>query len=390
MKKRILTTLIGAAVLAAASCAPGEDAIPEAAPAPQPAALPEEAPAPQPGPGQAASPNAVLEKRIRAAIRQTERRDLLTTHGFWTVFHGILGLGPSVTLLDPATGARVKALDYVADGKRVRGLRFVPTQFGLDVETRPGTFISQGHQDQFVAEMVQWDVPLDRKFRVAGRDYTFGDFVKHSKARASVTANQELEWALLILAEHEGTDAVWTNGAGEQVRLEDLVRRELGRPLNTASCGGTHRLFGLTWAYHLHLQRGGKKEGVWEAVAEGIEEGKKRARRLQNSDGSFSTEWFRGRGNARDPGLRLNTTGHIFEWLALALTDTELHEPWVQEAANALSLMILEAQTGPVEGGSLYHAVHGLLIYSRRMFGAEKLGPLAPPVRLLPGAQNAK
>ena len=33
-----------------------------------------------------------------------------------------------------------------------------------------------------------------------------------------------------------------------------------------------------------------------------------------------------------------------------------------------------------VDGGSLYHAVHGLLIYHARVFGAEKLGPLAPEV----------
>ena len=34
-----------------------------------------------------------------------------------------------------------------------RGLRFIPTRDGLDVETAPGAFIAQGHNDQFVAEM---------------------------------------------------------------------------------------------------------------------------------------------------------------------------------------------------------------------------------------------
>ena len=108
------------------------------------------------------APRDPLEQRIDAAIAQVQRRDLLTTNGFWTVFHGILGLGPTVPLLNPATGERINALDYVFSGGEVRGMRFVPTADGLDVETRPGTFISQGHQDQFVAEMVQWGVSPDR------------------------------------------------------------------------------------------------------------------------------------------------------------------------------------------------------------------------------------
>jgi hypothetical protein len=80
----------------------------------------------------------------------------------------------------------------------------------------------------------------------------------------------------------------------------------------------------------------------------------------------------------------MNTTGHIFEWLSLALSDDELKAPWVRDAANALALMFLDIQDKPMEGGTMYHAVHGLLIYSSRVYGAAKLGPLAPPVVLLP------
>src|SRR5205807_5803946 len=35
--------------------------------------------------------------RIEAAVRHVRQREMLTTNGFWTVFHGILGLGPGVT-----------------------------------------------------------------------------------------------------------------------------------------------------------------------------------------------------------------------------------------------------------------------------------------------------
>jgi hypothetical protein len=325
-----------------------------------------------------------LQARIEAAIEQTRKRDLLITNGFWTIFHGILGLGPSVPLFDPKTNDRVNALDYLAAGGEIRGLRFLPTADGLDVETRPGMFISQGHQDQFVAEMVQWGVSPGKRFVVGGKDYTFMDFLRHSKARASARQRQELEWAILIIGQHFGTDISWKNNAGEYVDFKDLLRQELDKPLTTAACGGTHRLFGLSWCYYLHLRRGGKADGIWKEVAERLADCKRTARRLQNPDGSFSTDFFKGRGNARDMQLRINTTGHIFEWLALALTDAELQEPWVQEAANALAMMFLEIQSQPMEGGSLYHAAHGLIIYHSRVWGAEKLGPLAPPVPLPP------
>lgn len=384
MKTEYLIALAVGVAAAGLSCAPVDTPAPEDTKPARPAVV-----LPPPDPA-AARPDDALKVRIDAAIDQARHRDLLTTNGFWTVFHGILGLGPSVTLLDPATGKRVNALDYVAGGGEVRGMRFEPKADGLDVETRPGTFVSQGHQDQFVAEMVQWGVSPERKFVVGGKDHTFRDFIRYSKARASAKTPQELEWAILIIGQHYGTDITWTNADGEEVRFEDLVRLELDKPLTAekTACGGTHRLFGLTWVYHLHLRRGGQTVGIWKDVADRIAESKKKAKDFQNADGSFSTEFFRGRGSVANMERRMNTTGHIFEWLALALSDDELKEEWVQNAASALAVMFQEIQGQSMEGGSLYHAVHGLLIYYARVYGADKLGPQAPPVPLLPGGKR--
>jgi hypothetical protein len=52
-------------------------------------------------------------------------------------------------------------------------------------------------------------------------------------------------------------------------------------------------LFGLSWASHLHLRKGGKTEGVWQAVADKTIQYCNRARQLQNPDGTFSTNSFR-------------------------------------------------------------------------------------------------
>src|SRR3989442_1721992 len=283
-----------------------------------------------------------LPERINYAIEQTQKRDLTTQNGFWTVFHGILGNGLDTTLLIPATKERVNAIDYIREERPLQGLEFVPTPDGLDVVTRPGAFIAQGHQDQFVAEMVQWGMPPDKKFTVHGKDYTFEDFFKHSKARASVKADppQELSWAILIIAEHYGTEGAWKNNIGEELSFEDIVRYEVNEPILSAACGGTHRLFGLTWAYHLHRAKGGAKTGVWKEVADKIDKYKKIAKEYQNDDFSFSTEYFKPwKGDVDDLQLKIGTTGHILEWLSLAMTDEELSAGWVEDAANKLTQM---------------------------------------------------
>lgn len=366
-----------ALALLSVTCAPSEPTRPAENPTQGTQSVTQTVPSQPPG-------RDLLQSRVEQAIEQVRRRDLQTDYGFWTIFHGILGLGPSLTLKQPTSAERVNALDYLCNGGTVRGLRFIPSEHGLDVETNSGEmFVSQGHQDQFVAEMAQWGMKADRKFRVLGKDYTFMDFVRHSQMRARTTASQELGWTIVVVAQYLGTDISWTNRFGEKLHFEDLLRYELNQPMDPAACGGTHRLFGLSWVYHLHLRNGGLTTGIWRDVADFLDRHKETAKRYQNPDGSFSTSFFRARGDNRDMQIRMNTTGHTLEWLALALTDEELKKPWVQNAVNALSLMFLEIRDTGMEGGTLYHAVHGLLMYSARVYDRTKLGE-NDPVMVLP------
>src|SRR5437879_4790862 len=101
-----------------------------------------------------------LRPRIEAALDQVRSRDLVVEHGFWTVFHGILGTGIENTMIkDPKTKQRVNAMDFIREGGELPGLEFVPTRHGLDVRTVDARvnadqeFFGQGHQDQFIAEM---------------------------------------------------------------------------------------------------------------------------------------------------------------------------------------------------------------------------------------------
>lgn len=315
-----------------------------------------------------------LKTRLEAAIEQVRQRELYTNNAFWTIFHGILGLGPGLALTDPNTQTKVNALDYIFGGNfaygEIRGMRFIPTDAGLDVQTGP-TFVGQGHQDQFIAEIAQWDTPPDKKVVVYGREYSLMDFVHEVKAHSRPTG-QELSWAIVVLAQYIGTDFEWTNRFGEKLHFEDVVRFELDASVNQAACGGTHRLFGLTWAYHLHMKNGGKREGIWKEVADKLDQHVAMAKEYQNPDGAFSSLYFRGKGSTTDPKDRLGAAGHTLEWLAAWLPDDQLREQWMQDGANAVALMILDIQSSEMESGALYHATHGLILYYRRVFGWEK------------------
>src|SRR5438105_15179293 len=77
-----------------------------------------------------------LKPRVEAALKRVLERRLLTTHGFWTVFHGILGTGLDKTMItDPKTKKTVRAIDHICDGKEIEGLAFLPVADGLDVAT---------------------------------------------------------------------------------------------------------------------------------------------------------------------------------------------------------------------------------------------------------------
>lgn len=317
-----------------------------------------------------------LKTRIDAAIDHIRARDLRTDHGFWTIFHGILGMGLDTQLYDETTGKRTRAIDVIREGGPLRGMAFPRTPEGLDVQMGP-TYVGQGHQDQFVAEMMQWGLPANTPWVVQGHKHTFEDFIKLSRARTSLKDKQELSWAIIVVGQHYGTDHAWSNENGEKIKFEDVVRYELDQPVNGAACGGTHRLFGLTWAYFLHRKRGGAKEGVWKEVALKLEDHKRNAKEKQNKDGSLSTNFFASSGADADNTKRINSTGHTFEWLALYLTEEEIRAPWVEDAANALCRAILENRDATVDGGSLYHAAHGLNLYRDRRFGTPI--PIIPP-----------
>ncbi len=338
-------------------------------------------PAPPPPQIAAGTIAPVLKTRIDAAIKHIGQREVYTSYGFWTVLHAILALGPDNAYLadqtDKTTGQKIKAFDYLCNGGEMVGLQFKEHDaHSVEVVTRPGNGFFQGHPDQFIAEMAQWNIDANHIVMVNGKQHRFKDFATNCRDRTNVYGDKELSWALLVIGEYYGTDY-----KDNRISLEDVIRYEIRAPIaKETACGGTHRLFDLTWVYFKHRANGGKTEGVWKDVVAYLDKYKEIARNYQKEDGTFSTNFFmEPPAYNPDPNERIRSTGHILEWLSLFLSDKELKEPWMQQAALDLSTLIMDNQSLPLDGGSVYHAVHGLQIYRSRVFETKDMSWIPTP-----------
>jgi hypothetical protein len=107
---------------------------------------------------------------------------------------------------------------------------------------------------------------------------------------------------------------------------------------------------------------------------------------LQNPDGSFSTEWFKGPGRETDVDRRLKTTGHTLELLLYAGSEDQLANYRTVRAVNYLSNIMYSNRTRDWEAGPLGHAIHALVLYDRLAFSKYDGAQAAPS----PVAQKAQ
>ena len=147
----------------------------------------------------------------------------------------------------------------------------------------------------------------------------------------------EITWTLWALSHYLDTNAQWHNRHGEPWSIERMVQIQTRESVISAPCGGTHGLFALSYARNKHLATGGTIRGVWMEADQKIQRFIEEGRVLQNSDGSFSTEYFRGRGFSNDFNDRIAHSGHMLEWLMMALPQSRLKEPWVRKGLDRLA-----------------------------------------------------
>jgi hypothetical protein len=329
-----------------------------------------------------AAPRTARFEQLRKSIAQTlaayQRRPLNTADNTpWEVMHGFIAFGiPTQVRVGGPAGDLVSAIGWSNMGGRCRGQTMLTTTGGRLVALK-GYFGVQGHSAQYLAILAQCRVAASSPIGVDGKSFTVADLIEEEKLACK--PGTELTFALIALAHYLPTDATWASRDGEQWSLPRLVEEEIAQPIRGAACGGTHRLFGLSYGCQRRLRLAGHLDGVYLRADKYVRDYQNLAlTRLQNRDGSFSTEWFKYSADRDDDvDRKIQTTGHILEWLVASLDQERLFEPRVVAAAEFLCRALAREPSRAWKIGPLGHALHALNIYQERAWGVVLPGGIA-------------
>lgn len=307
-----------------------------------------------------------LKRRVQQTLATYYQNWTLNTreHSPWEVMHAIIAYGVDTKLItnsgQPTTAIGHLCFSGVCNKQQI----VTVTRSGrLYMNRGPGV---QGHAGQFLAIVAQSQLQRDYPLYAGGKEFTMEDLIKAEQYDCE--SGTELTFKLIGLMHYLPSDAEWTNFQGQKWSLDRLVREEIVQPVRGAACGGTHRLMGLSYAVRKREQRGEPITGIYKEAEKYIAQYHKYTRGLQNPDGSFSTAWFVRREARLDLDRRLQTTGHVLEWLCFSLNDEQIREPWVTKTVTYVTNLLLD-ENHEWEIGHLGHALHALQMYNERMYG---------------------
>lgn len=311
-----------------------------------------------------------LLKLATDAVEVSSRRYLTADmHTPWQVIHGLLAYRQDFQLKVKDSDKKINALEWAASGVTFQGESlFQKTPFGGRAHPFIQAYWFEGHPTQFMAYLTMCRLPPSHEFKTSsGEVVTVQDIINNAKMEVTRAADVEMTWTLWALAHYLEPTAQWVNKNGEPWSMEELLRVELRNAIYDSPCGGTHSLFAIAYARNAHLQSRQPLRGVWLEADQKIQRFIAEAKALQNSDGSFSKHYFKGRDFSTDFNTRITGSGHMIEWLMVALPQSRLSEPWVQNGIRRLAQDLIDNRHLNAECGPLYHAVDGLQIYRERM-----------------------
>ncbi|MEX0725359.1 MAG: hypothetical protein WEB58_04220 [Planctomycetaceae bacterium] len=304
--------------------------------------------------------------KVEQALQLSKKRYLSAEiHTPWQIAHGILAYRNDFEI--KKNGKLVNAIDWVSDNATYKGTPwFEKTSFGGRAQPFTQRYIFQGHPNQFLGYFTLSRLPLDHQFRTGTDAITIQNLVENAKME--VNANEEITWTLWALSHYLPPDAEWRNQNGENWSIERLVQIQTDESVYDGACGGTHGLFALSYARNKYLySSGGQLRGVWLEADQKIRRFITEAKASQNSDGTFSPNYFNGRGHSDDFNTRLATTGHMLEWLMVAVRSDELRSPWIRHAVDAICNDLLNSKDRTADVAPLYHGIDALMVYHNRV-----------------------
>ncbi len=265
-----------------------------------------------------------LRTPLQRCLQWYERRPLNTLDDSpWSIMHALLGGGGEMQIrVGGPRGRWVRASEWLLQNQPCAGHRlFLLADDRIQGREGPGF---QGHPAQCLAIFAQSGIPPHSPLMLGNRELSVTDLIEEEQR--TCVADMELTFKLIGLSFYLDSDAQWQNEQGEPWDFPKLIRLELAQPINGVTCGGTHRLMGLTCAVARRKADGKPITDQWWRANRFVQDYHAYTLTLQNRDGSFSTDWFRGRANSGPLDRKLQTTGHVLEWLVYSVPDEMLYD----------------------------------------------------------------
>jgi hypothetical protein len=291
--------------------------------------------------------------------------------------HGFIAFGiPTQVRVGGPAGDLASAIGWSNSGGVCRGQTMLTVTEGR-LNALKGYYGVQGHAAQYLAILAQCRVAAGSPIVVQGKRFTVADLIEEEQRACK--AGTELTFTLIAMAHYLPTDATWTARDGESWSIAKLVEEEIVQPIRGAACGGTHRLFGLSYGCQRRLKATGQLDGVYLRADRYVRDFQNfTLTKLQNRDGSFSTEWFKYPADREDDiDRKIQTTGHILEWLVASLDQERLYDPRIVAATEFLCRALMREPSRDWKIGPLGHALHALNMYQERAWGVVLPGGIA-------------
>ncbi len=344
---------------------------------------------------------------IKNAWLAASRISVTTDDEPWKMAEGVYGLGSRFVVTDAVTQQRRQAVAYIASGV-IPGL-VKADQYGAYFAAKAGKKPGELHRNEFLADFLEADVEPLTSF-VSDKKGSMPSMIEFTR-RAMITLEpkafsakddvilgpdgNELGWTLIVLAKAGQVTSSWLNVYERQVTMEEVLSVALSRPIEWGSYSGLIEQMGIARAlraykiyklnediaaYNAEKQK--KKSGLGApptletVVASGkwydAEKHTKRVVKImkknQNDDGSFSKLWYRKKAAPANAEETILYTGQALDFLAVALDDKEIREPWVRKAAMATAKAINNNRY-QLDGKNwaAMHAMHALRAYMDRL-----------------------
>lgn len=304
------------------------------------------------------------EKRVESCLSYyMANPESVVERSPWAVMHAMLPFGVEGEIV--VGNRRVNSIQWMCYNGTCRTQKLF-TPAGKYFRPNVGGGV-QGHEGQFLAMLAQSQVSANYPIVVGQSKHTVTDLIRYEMATCKEKA--ELTFKLIGLSYYIDTEQIWLTDKRNRWNIEKLVQEELAQPINGAACGGTHRLMGLTFAVRQRKAEGRPIDGQFARADRYVKEFVDYAWKLQNPDGSFSTNWFESRGHEPNAERKVQTTGHILEWLAFTVPDEDLKSPRFTKSIDFLLTQIWDQRQNKWPIGPRGHATRAIALYHQRTSG---------------------